>query len=158
MTAGQNLIYYVGSYGFFDSTVSSGTLSISTITAAAGVGGNNATYTAGVTTGGAGGAASGGDINITGGQGGAAYGASTSVTTQISGAGGNCPGFGSGGSVVGGAIANGLNASGYGAGGGGAVGSVTAGNGGAAIIIFEAFLCLAMPHLPSYHLPQLTLR
>ena len=139
MTAGQTLVYYVGTYGFFNSTVTSGSLTISDITAACGVGGNNATYNAGVTIGATGGAASGGDINITGGQGGAAYGASTSVTTQISGAGGNCPGFGSGGSVVGGAIANGLDANGYGGGGGGAVGSVTAGNGGAGIIIFEAF-------------------
>jgi len=139
MTAGQTLLYQVGTAQTFDSTVSSGTLSISTITGGFALPGSSTPYAAGATTGGVGGAASGGDININGGQGGAAYGASTSVTTQISGAGGNCPGFGSGGSVVGGAIANGLDPTGYGAGGGGAVGSVTAGIAGSPIIIFEAF-------------------
>jgi hypothetical protein len=139
MTAGQTLLYQLGTPQTFDSTVSSGTLSISTITGGYALPGSSATYAASATVGGVGGAASGGDINITGGQGGAAYGASTSVTTNMSGAGGNCPGFGSGGSVVGGAIANGLDASGYGGGGGGAVGSTTAGNGAGGIIIFEAF-------------------
>jgi hypothetical protein len=139
MTAGQTLLYQLGTAQLFDSTVSSGTLSISTITGGYALPGSSTTYAASATTGGVGGAASGGDINITGGQGGASYGASTSVTTNMSGGGGNCPGFGSGGSVVGGAIANGLDPTGYGAGGGGAVGSVTAGIAGSPIIIFEAY-------------------
>jgi hypothetical protein len=139
MTAGQTLNYQSGQPQLFNSTVTSGTLSISTITGGYALPGVSTPYAAGVTAGGVGGAASGGDINITGGQGGASYGASTSVTTNMSGGGGNCPGFGSGGSVVGGAISAGLNPTGYGGGGGGAVGSVTAGSAGLPIIIFEAY-------------------
>jgi hypothetical protein len=139
MTAGQTLLYQLGTPQLFDSTVSAGTLSIATITGGFALPGSSNPYAASVTTGGVGGAASGGDINITGGQGGASYGASTSITTNMSGGGGNCPGFGSGGSVVGGAISAGLDPTGYGAGGGGALGSVTAGIAGLPIIIFEAY-------------------
>jgi len=139
MTAGQTLIYTVSNSVGTASTVSSGTLTITTITANSGLNGSTAAYTAGVTIGNQGGSASGGDINISGGAAGSAYGASTSVTTQISGVGGNCPGFGNGGNAVGGAISSGNNATGYGAGGSGAVGSVTVGNAVGGVIIFEAF-------------------
>lgn len=138
MTAGQTLIYTVGGAGAL-STVVSGTLTITSIIANKGVDGAAYTYGAGVAPGGSGGTATGGDLNITGGAGGSTYGSSTSITTQISGVGGNCPGFGSGGGAVGGAIAVGLNGSGYGGGGSGSVGSGTPGSGAPGVIIFEAF-------------------
>jgi hypothetical protein len=138
MTAGQTLIYTVGGAGV-SSTVVSGTLTITSIVGGLGAGGVNYTYGASTGVGGGGGTATGGDLNITGGAGGSAYGSSTSITTQISGAGGNCPGFGSGGGAVGGAITAGLNGSGYGGGGGGSIGSATAGSGASGVVIFEAF-------------------
>jgi hypothetical protein len=138
MTAGQTLIYTVGGAGV-SSTVVSGTLTITSIVGGLGAGGFNYTYGASTGSGGGGGTATGGDLNITGGAGGSAYGSSTSITTQISGAGGNCPGFGSGGGAVGGAITAGLNGSGYGGGGGGSIGSATAGSGASGVVIFEAF-------------------
>lgn len=137
MTAGQTLIYTVGTA--VTSTVISGTLTITTISAGGGSAGSSTTYAASAQGGGAGGAASGGDININGGTGGTSYGSSTAVATQVSGVGGNCPGFGSGGVNTAAAISNGNNGNGYGAGGSGSIGNTSVGVGTSGIIIFEAF-------------------
>jgi hypothetical protein len=138
MTAGQTLIYTVGTSGAA-STVSSGTLTISTITANAGSNGTTSAYAASSTTQTAGGTASGGDINITGGSSGKSYGTSTAITTQVCGKGGDCPGWGTGG--VGAAITAGVggDATGYGSGAGGCLNTLGVGSSGPAIIIFEAY-------------------
>ena len=137
ITAGQTLIYTVGLA--VTSTVVSGTLTITTITAGSGNVGLSTAYAAGPQGGGAGGFASGGDININGGTGGTSYGSSTAVATQVSGVGGNCPGFGSGGTNTAAAISNGNNGNGYGAGGSGSIGNTSVGLGTSGVIIFEAF-------------------
>jgi hypothetical protein len=137
MTAGQTLIYTVGTA--VTSTVVSGTLTITTISAGGGSAGSSTAYAANAQGGGAGGAASGGDININGGTGGTSYGSSTAVATQVSGVGGNCPGFGSGGTNTAAAISNGNNGNGYGAGGSGSIGNTSVGLGTGGVIIFEAF-------------------
>lgn len=139
MSAGQTLKYNVYLTNFAASTVSSGTLTISTITADIGSNGTTTVYANSSTAGAAGGTATGGDINITGGSGGNSYGSSTTVATNFSGKGGDCPGFGSGGGAFGSVATAGQNGVGYGAGGGGShgVSSTPAGAGG--IIIFEAF-------------------
>jgi len=137
MTAGQTLIYTVGTA--VTSTVISGTLIITTISAGGGNAGSSTTYAANAQAGGAGGAASGGDININGGTGGTSYGSSTAVATQVSGVGGNCPGFGSGGTNTAAAISNGNNGQGYGAGGSGSIGNTSVGTGAGGVIIFEAY-------------------
>jgi hypothetical protein len=137
ITAGQTLIYTVGLA--VTSTVISGTLTITTISAGSGSAGSSTAYGANAQGGGAGGAASGGDININGGTGGTSYGSSTAVATQVSGVGGNCPGFGSGGTNTAAAISNGNNGNGYGAGGSGSIGNTSVGLGTSGVIIFEAF-------------------
>lgn len=137
MTAGQTLTYTLLSGG--GATVSSGTLTITTISAGAGGAGTTTTYANSVTNGPAGGTASGGDININGGAGGNSYGSSTTVATNHSGAGGNCPGFGSGGSSNGAVINNGQAGTGYGGGGGGAHGANNSNAGAQGVIIFEAY-------------------
>jgi hypothetical protein len=139
MTAGQTLSYTVGTTGS-SSFVQSGTLTITALQAGSGSSGGTATYAVGTAFGGSsGGVALGGDLNITGGNGGYSWGASTAIATQVSGCGGNCPGFGSGGSAVAGAIYAGNNGNGYGGGGGGSIGSATAGTGASGVIIFEAY-------------------
>jgi hypothetical protein len=138
MTAGQTLLYTVGTSGT-GSIVQSGTLTITALQAGTGSNGGTTTYAVGIGTGGSGGSALGGDLNIAGGNGGYSYGSSTTIATQLSGYGGNCPGFGSGGSPVGGAIFAGTSGSGYGGGGGGSIGSATAGTGAPGVIIFEAY-------------------
>jgi hypothetical protein len=139
MTAGQTLTYSVSASSATTSTVSSGTLTITTITANAGINGSSTAYAASATSGGAGGSASGGDININGVSGGTSYGSSTAVATQVSGVGGNCPGFGSGGTNTAAAISGGGNGIGYGSGGGGSIGNNFFGTGAGGIIIFEAY-------------------
>ena len=139
MTAAQTLTYTVGtSYGT-SSSVSSGTLTITTITSGSGSNGSSTAYAAGSQSGGAGGAASGGDININGGTGGISYGSSVVVGTQVSGVGGNCPGFGSGGINTAATISNGGSALSYGGGGAGSIGNTGFGTGYPGVIIFEAF-------------------
>lgn len=137
MSAGQTLAYSVGGVATA-STVSSGTLTITTISGGGGTAGTTTAYAASNTLGGAGGTATGGDINITGQRGGTSFGSGTTVATNVSGAGGSGQ-YGQGGVQVAGAATAGQNASGYGAGGGGAIGNNTAGNGTGGIIIFEAF-------------------
>jgi hypothetical protein len=138
MTAGQTLIYTVGTAAVA-SVVSSGTLSISTITANGGTAGGGSVYAASSTATVSGGTATGGDINITGGEGGRAYGTSAAITTQVCGSGGSCPGFGTGG--IGAAVTAGAggNAQGFGAGGGGALNSFSFGSAGSGVVIFEAY-------------------
>jgi hypothetical protein len=138
MTTGQTLTYTVGTPGTA-STVSSGTLTISTITANSGSNGTTTAYAASFTTGPAGGAATGGDVNITGGLGGNSYGSGTTVGTNFSGKGGDCPGFGSGGAAVGCVATTGLVGQGYGAGAGSSLGTATNPSGRDGIIIFEAY-------------------
>jgi hypothetical protein len=139
MTAAQTLTYTVGTGTSVNSTVSSGTLTITTISAGSGSNGTTTAYANSSTAGPTGGTATGGDINITGGSGGNSYGSGTTVATNFSGKGGDCPGFGSGGGSYGSSATAGQAGVGYGAGGGGShgVSSTPAGAGG--IIIFEAF-------------------
>jgi len=139
MSAGQTLKYNVYLTNFAASTVSSGTLTISTITADIGSNGTTTAYANSSTAGAAGGTATGGDINITGGSGGNSYGSSTTVATNFSGKGGDCPGFGSGGGAYGSVAVTGLAGVGYGAGGGGSHGTNVSPAGAGGIIIFEAF-------------------
>ena len=141
MTAGQTLTYSVGAAGASGgaSSVSSGTATITTITANGGGSATTTAYAAGYTLGPAGGTATGGDINIQGGSGGGSGGSSTTSATNTSGKGGDCPGWGIGGASVGNAIVVGNNGVGYGAGGSGGQGTSTAGNGTGGIIIFEAY-------------------
>ena len=138
MTATQTLTYTVGTTGTA-STVSSGTLTITTISAGSGSNGTTTTYAASATAGVAGGAATGGDVNITGGPSGNSYGSAATVGTNFSGKGGDCPGFGSGGAAVGCVSTIGLVGQGYGAGAAGSHGSTTNQVGKDGIIIFEAF-------------------
>ena len=138
MTATQTLTYTVGTTGTA-STVSSGTLTITTISAGSGSNGTTTAYAASVTSGVAGGAATGGDVNITGAVSGNSYGSAATAATNFSGKGGDCPGFGSGGAAVG-CIANvGTVGQGYGAGAAGSLGNATSSAGKDGIIIFEAF-------------------
>jgi hypothetical protein len=139
MTAGQTLVYTVGTASGTASTVSSGTLTITTITANSGTNGAGTAYAASITAGGAGGTATNGDVNMTGGQGGYSYGSGTTVTTNFGGKGGDCPGFGSGGPALALVATAGVQGNGFGAGGGGAHGNATAANGRGGIIIFEAY-------------------
>lgn len=137
VSPGDTLIYTVGGIGAA-STVSSGSLTITTITANAGTAGTGTAYAQSQTAGGAGGTATGGDINITGQQGGTSYGTSTTVGTNFSGGGGNSLlGLGGAQSML--TVSSGKNGTGYGAGGGGAIGNATAGTGTGGIIIFEVF-------------------
>jgi hypothetical protein len=137
MTAGQTLTYTL--LGGGAATVSSGSLTITTITGGAGGAGTTTVYANSSTSGPAGGTASGGDINITGGSGGTSYGSSTTVATNFSGAGGDSPGFGSGGSALGATAANGSVGTGYGGGGGGSHGTNNNASGAQGVIIFEAY-------------------
>jgi len=137
MTAGQTLTYTL--LGGGAATVSSGSLTITTITGGAGGAGTTTVYANSSTSGPAGGTASGGDINITGGSGGTSYGSSTTVATNFSGAGGDSPGFGSGGSALGSTAANGSAGTGYGGGGGGSHGTNNNASGAQGVIIFEAY-------------------
>jgi hypothetical protein len=139
MTAGQTLTYTVSTASGAASTVSSGTLTISTITANSGSNGTTTAYANSSTAGPAGGTATGGDVNITGGSGGNSYGSAATVATNHSGKGGDCPGFGSGGGSYGSTAAAGQNGVGYGAGGGGSHGVSSTPLGAGGIIIFEAF-------------------
>ena len=139
MTAGQTLVYTVGTASGTASTVSSGTLTITTITANSGTNGAGTAYAASITAGGAGGTATNGDVNMTGGQGGYSYGSGTTVATNFGGKGGDCPGFGSGGPALALVATAGVQGNGFGAGGGGAHGNATAANGRGGIIIFEAY-------------------
>lgn len=139
MTAGQTLVYTVGTASGTASTVASGTLTITTITANSGTNGANTTYAASITAGGAGGTATNGDVNITGEQGGYSFGSGTTITTNFGGKGGDCPGFGSGGPNLSMIATAGVQGNGFGAGGGGAHGSATAAAGRGGIIIFEAY-------------------
>jgi len=139
MTAGQTLVYTVGTASGTASTVASGTLTITTITANSGTNGAGTAYAASITAGGAGGTATNGDVNITGGQGGYSYGSGTTVTTNFGGKGGDCPGFGSGGPALAIVATAGVQGQGFGAGGGGAHGNATSAAGRGGIIIFEAY-------------------
>lgn len=139
MAPGQTLIYTVGTASGTASTVSSGTLTITTISAGSGTNGASTAYAVSITAGGAGGTATGGDVNITGGQGGYSYGSSTTVTTNFSGMGGDCPGFGVGGPALAMVATTGVQGNGYGAGAGGSHGNNTAAAGRGGIIIFEAY-------------------
>lgn len=139
MTAGQTLTYTVGTGSGTASSVSSGTLSISTVTANSGANGTTTSYALSQTAGAAGGTATGGDVNMSGGRGGYSFGSSTTVTTNFSGKGGDCPGFGTGGSNLAMVATAGVAGVGYGAGGGGAHGNNTAASGTGGIIIFEAY-------------------
>jgi len=139
MTATQTLVYTVGTASGTASTVASGTLTITTITANSGTNGAGTAYANSITAGGAGGTATNGDVNITGEQGGYSYGSGTTVQTNFGGKGGDCPGFGSGGPALAIVATAGVQGQGFGAGGGGAHGSATAANGRGGIIIFEAF-------------------
>jgi hypothetical protein len=139
MTAAQTLVYTVGTASGTASTVASGTLTITTITANSGTNGAGTAYAASITAGGAGGTATNGDVNITGGQGGYSYGSGTTVTTNFGGKGGDCPGFGSGGPALALVATAGVQGNGFGAGGGGAHGNATAAAGRGGVIIFEAY-------------------
>ena len=139
MTATQTLIYTVGTASGTASTLASGTLTITTITANSGTNGAGTAYAASITAGGAGGTATNGDVNITGEQGGYSYGSGTTVTTNFGGKGGDCPGFGSGGPALALVATAGVQGNGFGAGGGGAHGNATAAAGRGGIIIFEAY-------------------
>lgn len=139
MSSGQTLTYTVGTASGTASTVSSGTLAITTISGGSGANGAGTAYAASVTAGAAGGTASGGDVNIAGGLGGASYGSAATVATNISGKGGDCPGFGTGGNAVGFVATAGTQGNGFGAGGGGSHGNNTVANGRGGIIIFEAY-------------------
>jgi len=139
MTAGQTLTYSVANSAGSTSTVSSGTLTITTITANFGANGTGTAYANSITAGAAGGTATGGDINITGEQGGYSYGSGTTVQTNFSGKGGDCAGFGSGGAALAIVATAGVQGNGFGAGGGGAHGNATSAAGRGGIIIFEAF-------------------
>jgi len=139
MTAGQTLVYTVGTASGTASTVASGTLTITTITANSGTNGAGTAYALSQTAGGAGGAATNGDVNITGGQGGYSFGSSTTVSTNFSGKGGDCPNFGSGGPALAMVATAGVQGQGFGAGGGGAHGNATTAAGRGGVIIFEAY-------------------
>ena len=139
MSAGQTLTYTVGTASGTASTVSSGTLTITTITSNSGANGAGTVYAASITAGAAGGTATNGDVNITGEQGGYSYGSGTTVTTNFGGKGGDCPGFGSGGPALSMVATAGVQGNGFGAGGGGAHGNATAAAGRGGVIIFEAF-------------------
>jgi len=139
MTAGQTLTYTVGTASGTASTVTSGTLTITTISAGSGTNGTGTAYALSQTAGGAGGTATGGDVNITGGIGGYSFGSSTTVSTNFSGKGGDCPGFGSGGPALAMVATAGVQGNGFGAGGGGAHGNATTAAGRGGVIIFEAF-------------------
>ena len=139
MTAGQTLIYTVGTASGTASTVSSGTLTITTITANSGTNGTGTAYANSITAGGAGGTATNGDVNITGGQGGYSYGSGTTVQTNFGGKGGDCLGFGSGGPALAIVATAGVQGNGFGAGGGGAHNNATSAAGRGGIIIFEAY-------------------
>lgn len=139
ITAGQTLTYTVGTASGTASTVSSGTLTITTITANSGTNGTSTAYATSITAGGAGGTATGGDVNITGGQGGYSYGSGTTITTNFSGMGGDCPGFGTGGPALSMIATTGIQGNGFGAGASGSHGNNTAAAGRGGIIIFEAF-------------------
>jgi hypothetical protein len=139
MNAGQTLTYTVGTASGTASTVTSGTLTITTISAGSGTNGTGTAYALSQTAGGAGGTATGGDVNITGGQGGYSFGSSTTVSTNFSGKGGDCPGFGSGGPALAMVATAGVQGNGFGAGGGGAHGNATTAAGRGGVIIFEAF-------------------
>ena len=139
MTAAQTLVYTVGTASGTASTVASGTLTITTITANSGTNGAGTAYANSITAGGAGGTATNGDVNITGGQGGYSYGSGTTVQTNFGGKGGDCPGFGSGGPALAIVATAGVQGNGFGAGGGGAHGNATSAAGRGGIIIFEAY-------------------
>jgi hypothetical protein len=139
MTAAQTLVYTVGTASGTASTVASGTLTITTITANSGTNGAGTAYANSITAGGAGGTATNGDVNITGGQGGYSYGSGTTVQTNFGGKGGDCPGFGSGGPALAIVATAGVQGQGFGAGGGGAHGNATSAAGRGGIIIFEAY-------------------
>jgi len=139
MTAAQTLVYTVGTASGTASTVASGTLTITTITANSGTNGTGTAYANSITAGGAGGTATNGDVNITGEQGGYSYGSGTTVQTNFGGKGGDCPGFGSGGPAVAIVATAGVQGQGFGAGGGGAHGNATSAAGRGGIIIFEAY-------------------
>jgi len=138
ITAGQTLTYTVNAASL-PNFVTSGTYTLATdIGGYAGNAGTSVAYAASFTAGGAGGIASGGDINLNGGKGGSAFGTSAAVGTQQSGFGGSNM-FSAGGSAVGMAITAGVDGLGYGAGGSGSIGSTTVGLGTNGVIIFEAF-------------------
>ena len=139
MVAGQTVTYTVGTASGTASTVSSGTFVLTTLSAGSGTNGAGTAYAASTTAGGAGGVATGGDVNIAGGIGGASFGSAATVLTNFSGKGGDCPGFGTGGTAVGCVALAGVQGNGFGAGGGGAHGSNTAAAGRGGVIIFEAY-------------------
>lgn len=124
LTSGNTLSVTVGGVAG-NSSVASGTQSITTITA----NGN-------------GGSASGGTINIQGGSGNAGFGDTISCSAFGFGGSGANSLFGAGGGITGGNFSNGNPATGYGSGGGGAaaIGSSTTYSGGAGkqgVVIFE---------------------
>lgn len=136
LTPGNTLSYTVGSgalYANTASTVSSGTQTISTITGGAGSQPGDSS-----TTGGTGGTATGGDLNIPG-QNGYDYEATGSQYDCAGGSPGG--GFGFGGRVTGSVGTYGNGATGYGAGGGGnnagATGVNRGGAGSGGLIIFQ---------------------
>ena len=138
LTPGNTITVTVGGVASATS-IASGTQTISTVTAGAGTLGTTTVYSSAgsVAAGGAGGTASGGDINFSGGAGGQAISTSTTITGAISGAGGSTVGWGVGGTSVGAATSAGVAGNGYGAGGSGSINSTSPGVGVTGAIIIE---------------------
>jgi hypothetical protein len=139
VTPGNTLTYTVGTASGTNTTVSSGTQTISTITASSGANGTTTAYAASLTTGPAGGTATGGDINIAGQAGGTSYGTSTTTISNYSGPGGAAATLSQGGPSVVVATNAGIAGTGYGAGASGSINTATVANGTTGAIIFEAF-------------------
>jgi hypothetical protein len=141
LTPGNTLTYTVGSGGGVGSSggtssVSSGTQTITTISATGGAGGSQVGggSTSGYVNGGTGGSSSGGTLNMSGQGGGMSYVDNATSGTYISGSGGSSV-FGGGGNGNGGGFSGG-NGGAYGGGGGGAY-AANGGSGSAGVIIFE---------------------
>lgn len=138
LTPGNTINYTVGAAGG-TSSVSSGTQTITTISA---TGGSNGAFSpAGATPGGAGGTGSGGNINITGGGGGGSAGGSVSsyLAASLSGMGGSSI-FGGGGQGRGSGSSAGSAGGNYGGGGSGATSFASNNAGGAGaggVVIIE---------------------
>lgn len=137
LTPGNTLAVTIGAGGTStsggNSTVASGTQSITTITGGGGgVGGTGATGSTGAGAGGAGGTATSGTINIPGGNG-----MPGQVSSQIFyGSAAATPGGNGGNSLLGAGGLDSANGSVYGGGGGGSSNG-TRGNGAAGVVIFE---------------------
>lgn len=128
LTPGNTLTVTVGGQGG-NSTVASGTQTISTITGGAGSDGVGQ-------TGGDGGTSTGGDLNVDGQGGGGVGGVVGDSASRAGGIGGNS--FWGGGARGSGSSSNGANGTRYGGGGSGyGYGSSSAGTGSAGVVVFE---------------------